>query len=160
MMDVQCIKAPCDPIPTCVENHCATVDCKPGHDCHLANNGESATCLPWGEITCADKPCKAGYTCTDVKKVCTTSPCYQYDCSWPVHCTKEVMECPDGSFVGRDENNNCEFHPCPVGCKEDLFICPDGSSVARDPKNDCEFFPGSLYLSGWHFRRKGSKERL
>eukprot|EP01060_Flectonema_neradi_P005959 TRINITY_DN139_c0_g1_i10.p1 TRINITY_DN139_c0_g1~~TRINITY_DN139_c0_g1_i10.p1 ORF type:complete len:127 (+),score=20.56 TRINITY_DN139_c0_g1_i10:187-567(+) len=51
------------------------------------------------------------------------------------------MECPDGSFVGRDENNNCEFHPCPVGCKEDLFICPDGSSVARDPKNDCEFFP-------------------
>eukprot|EP01060_Flectonema_neradi_P005969 TRINITY_DN139_c0_g1_i21.p3 TRINITY_DN139_c0_g1~~TRINITY_DN139_c0_g1_i21.p3 ORF type:complete len:111 (+),score=30.28 TRINITY_DN139_c0_g1_i21:543-875(+) len=98
MMDVQCIKAPCDPIPTCVENHCATVDCKPGHDCHLANNGESATCLPWGEITCADKPCKAGYTCTDVKRDCGALACDQYKCSWeaPTPVEKCTKECPKG----------------------------------------------------------------
>lgn len=29
-------------------------------------------------------------------------------------CTADVSECPDGSFVGRDSENNCAFKPCPV----------------------------------------------
>ena len=27
-------------------------------------------------------------------------------------CTADVYECPDGSFVGRDSLNNCEFKEC------------------------------------------------
>lgn len=27
-------------------------------------------------------------------------------------CTADVSECPDGSFVGRDSLNNCEFKEC------------------------------------------------
>ena len=27
-------------------------------------------------------------------------------------CTADVYECPDGSFVGRDPMNNCEFKEC------------------------------------------------
>ena len=28
-------------------------------------------------------------------------------------CLADVRECSDGSFVSRDENNDCEFEPCP-----------------------------------------------
>jgi hypothetical protein len=31
----------------------------------------------------------------------------------PLACTMEAMQCPDGSYVGRDSENNCEFKPCP-----------------------------------------------
>jgi hypothetical protein len=37
-------------------------------------------------------------------------------------CTKDVQECPDGSFVGRDPNNDCAFAPCEVNCE----ACPGG----------------------------------
>ena len=30
-----------------------------------------------------------------------------------IFCTMDAKECPDGSFVGRDPENNCEFNPCP-----------------------------------------------
>jgi hypothetical protein len=30
-----------------------------------------------------------------------------------VVCTADVQECADGSFVGRDPLNNCEFKECP-----------------------------------------------
>ena len=29
-----------------------------------------------------------------------------------VLCTADVQECPDGSFVGRDPENNCMFKEC------------------------------------------------
>lgn len=28
-------------------------------------------------------------------------------------CAMDAKECPDGSFVGRNADNNCEFDPCP-----------------------------------------------
>ena len=59
-------------------------------------------------------------------------------------CTEELFQCPDGSDVGRDSNNNCEFAPCPVSpspapaptketvvCTTEMFQCPDGSLVGR-----------------------------
>lgn len=51
------------------------------------------------------------------------------------------MECPDGSFVGRDPDNNCGFFPCPSqsGCSADVYECSDGSFVDRDPNNNCAF---------------------
>jgi hypothetical protein len=27
-------------------------------------------------------------------------------------CTQDVKQCPDGSYVSRNPNNNCEFFPC------------------------------------------------
>lgn len=78
----------------------------------------------------------------------------------PIACTLEAMLCPDGSSVGRNPNNNCQFDPCPqypppgaimedgtveeepkqVFCTADAKLCPDGSYVGRTgPK--CEFAP-------------------
>jgi len=67
-------------------------------------------------------------------------------------CTKELHECRDGTLVGRDGSNNCEFQPCPSGaetqqeedsegvmCAADARECPDGSFVGRDSENNCEF---------------------
>ena len=31
----------------------------------------------------------------------------------PILCTEDAKLCPDGSSVGRDADNNCEFKPCP-----------------------------------------------
>lgn len=33
--------------------------------------------------------------------------------STDLYCTQEVKRCPNGTYVGRDSRNNCEFHPCP-----------------------------------------------
>ncbi len=60
-----------------------------------------------------------------------------------VVCAKDAKLCPDGSSVGRDPYNNCEFEPCPIEivCIDDVKICQDGSAVVRDPYNNCEFKP-------------------
>jgi hypothetical protein len=57
-------------------------------------------------------------------------------------CTEEAMECPDGSFVGRNPANNCAFDACPeamILCTGDVQQCSDGSWVGRDANNNCEF---------------------
>lgn len=36
-----------------------------------------------------------------------------------VFCTQDVKECPDGSYVGRDPQNNCEFFSCPEAEEDD-----------------------------------------
>ena len=30
----------------------------------------------------------------------------------PTACQTDVKKCPDGSYVGRDPDDNCAFHPC------------------------------------------------
>lgn len=35
------------------------------------------------------------------------------DSSEMIFCTMDAKVCPDGSFVGRDGENNCDFFPCP-----------------------------------------------
>lgn len=68
----------------------------------------------------------------------------------PKACTMDAKVCPDGSAVGRDGDNNCEFFPCPkvssekpklIACTMEAKLCPDGSSVGRNPDNNCEFDP-------------------
>lgn len=56
-------------------------------------------------------------------------------------CTMDVMTCPDGSFVARDPEKNCDFRPCPplAACPEDTKLCSDGTSLSPDPKKDCAF---------------------
>ena len=72
----------------------------------------------------------------------------------PQACTKEARVCPDGTVVGRDGANNCEFSPCPLGSAEDQLsiqeanvecaretkMCTDFSYVTRTGPN-CEFEP-------------------
>ncbi len=60
-----------------------------------------------------------------------------------VVCAKDAKLCSDGTSVGRDPYNNCEFKPCPfdIVCIDDVKICQDGSAVVRDPYNNCEFKP-------------------
>lgn len=63
----------------------------------------------------------------------------------PKACTMEALLCPDGSAVGRDPENNCEFKACPAAeddnrvCTLEAQMCPDGSYVGRNPKNNCAF---------------------
>ncbi|GEM_PF-2584681 len=62
----------------------------------------------------------------------------------PIACTLDAKICPDGSAVGRDASNNCEFFPCqetPEFCTKELKICPGGTGVGRNPDNNCEFDP-------------------
>ncbi|PIN91129.1 hypothetical protein COU57_01845 [Candidatus Pacearchaeota archaeon CG10_big_fil_rev_8_21_14_0_10_32_14] len=57
-----------------------------------------------------------------------------------VGCTADVMQCPDGSYVSRNPNNNCEFYPCKGSCSDS-----DGG--------DNEFVKGHTegYLRGGQF---------
>jgi len=65
--------------------------------------------------------------------------------TFEILCTPEVFECPDGTSVMRDPNNNCEFKECPptllIQCTTDEFECPDakGVFILRDPDNGCRF---------------------
>jgi hypothetical protein len=59
-----------------------------------------------------------------------------------VACTQEVMECPDGTFVGRG-GPDCAFAACPtpsapVACTQEVKECPDGTFVGRGGP-DCAF---------------------
>jgi len=60
--------------------------------------------------------------------------CTEMACQPAQVCTTEVNQCPDGSFVGRDSANNCEFHPCPTPlcCKAltaECLGCSNGLSA-------------------------------
>jgi len=55
-------------------------------------------------------------------------------------CTGDAKECPDGTWVSRDGNRNCEFEACPpLFCAQDVKECSDGSFVSRDPEKGCSF---------------------
>jgi hypothetical protein len=60
--------------------------------------------------------CKAsaGYSWCEAKQKCLRA--WEENCTpsgEPKMCTADAKMCPDGSAVGRDGNNNCEFFPCP-----------------------------------------------
>jgi hypothetical protein len=90
--------------------------------------------------------------CTEEVKVCSdnntlvtrqlSNGCNFAPCPDTLSCTLDVLECADGSFVGRVEPD-CEFQPCPIdvwGCSFDVKLCADNSTVVvRDPERDCEF---------------------
>ena len=54
-----------------------------------------------------------------------------------------LKSAPDGTLVGRDFENNCEFMPCDglEDCSQDRKLCPDGSFVSRNPDDECNFMP-------------------
>ena len=79
---------------------------------------------------------------TDIQEPKPTLP-PQEDIEEPIFCTQDVQECPDGSYVGRNPDNNCEFFACPeansddeIFCTTDI-ICCDGKEMGRDPTTGC-----------------------
>jgi hypothetical protein len=53
-------------------------------------------------------------------------------------CTTEAKICPDGTYVGRNVNNNCEFYPCPEESarKQDSDTENEVSSpIVEEPKD-------------------------
>eukprot|EP01084_Bolivina_argentea_P207927 354665_1 len=49
-----------------------------------------------------------------------------------VACTDDVGICPDGTYISRDGNNNCEFKPCPDGS------CITKGKCVNTNTNQCE----------------------
>ena len=43
-------------------------------------------------------------------------------------CTQDAQECPDGTFVSRNPNNNCEFYPC----QDEFKQCNDNFDKVRE----------------------------
>lgn len=69
-------------------------------------------------------------------------------------CARELYTCSDGSHVGRDPDDNCQFFPCPSieqtsssVCTNALQKCSDGSFVGQNPDKGCQFFPCAQLMS-------------
>lgn len=82
----------------------------------------------------------------------------------PILCTEDAKLCPDGSSVGRDADNNCEFKPCPLpGEKkqpeqktEDKNKGPEAATVKefKITANNFAFDPATITV------KKGDKVKL
>ena len=57
------------------------------------------------------------------------SPTQASECA-PYVCTQEVFTCPDGTMVGRNNRNFCDFFPCPARPAQQ---CDSAESVASAP---------------------------
>ena len=70
-------------------------------------------------------------------------------CEDDIFCTEDVKTCPDGSFVGRDPENGCNFFPCEVQCPPKRRWCRwTRRWVGLDPSKNCkEYFP----CFPWHW---------
>eukprot|EP01113_Clastostelium_recurvatum_P001063 TRINITY_DN1044_c0_g1_i2.p1 TRINITY_DN1044_c0_g1~~TRINITY_DN1044_c0_g1_i2.p1 ORF type:complete len:314 (-),score=84.23 TRINITY_DN1044_c0_g1_i2:78-983(-) len=51
-------------------------------------------------------------------------------------CAADIRECPDGSSVGRDPSNNCEFLDCPAGSSSDS-ASGSASDSTSEGSNEC-----------------------
>lgn len=55
-------------------------------------------------------------------------------------CTQEAKQCLDGSYVGRDSQNNCEFAPCPGEMNTRInLLDPNDQDCSSD--DDCALIP-------------------
>ena len=55
----------------------------------------------------------------------------------PLVCAADVKQCPSGTFVSRDPENDCEFKPCPDeddSDEEDSSVGGPGKDVPRGPR--------------------------
>ncbi|MFZ3077016.1 MAG: hypothetical protein WA139_01020 [Candidatus Aenigmatarchaeota archaeon] len=48
----------------------------------------------------------------------SNAPIIYMTCSGSAVCPMDVKQCPDGSYVGRNRNVNCEFYSCPTSSKQ------------------------------------------
>jgi hypothetical protein len=88
-------------------------------DCVNPETGETDTV-----VQCFADPCTVTTCEADPNATCTANYCGgchalftdgngdEVDCDPVVACTADAKQCPDGTFVSRDPDNNCEFFPC------------------------------------------------
>lgn len=62
----------------------------------------------------------------------------------PYVCTADVFQCPDGSYVSRNNRNYCDFYPCPE--TRDAEICNFNTSIAIDSPSLQDATEGNLIL--------------
>jgi hypothetical protein len=92
----------------------------------------SAGCCEDGSWSC---PSNNIYSCGGYEtKEPSGTICEEPGVVLPQACTEEAFICPDGSAVGRDPNNNCEFPPCPDVKTPDAH--PTGSSNEREKRKE------------------------
>lgn len=53
------------------------------------------------------------FACSSTQEQATPKPVASVNTEDKVLCAQDVKECPDGSFVGRDATNSCQFSKCP-----------------------------------------------
>jgi hypothetical protein len=77
----------------------------------------------------------------------------------PVACTMDAKICSDGTAVGRNGSNNCEFDACsdekiyvgksPEQCQVIKFMCAEGKQYFSDNKGcGCEPIPNETATTG------------
>eukprot|EP00547_Thalassionema_nitzschioides_P017814 CAMPEP_0194234792 /NCGR_PEP_ID=MMETSP0158-20130606/2429_1 /TAXON_ID=33649 /ORGANISM="Thalassionema nitzschioides, Strain L26-B" /LENGTH=631 /DNA_ID=CAMNT_0038968073 /DNA_START=74 /DNA_END=1969 /DNA_ORIENTATION=+ len=49
LREVECVDAPCNPVPTCVQNPCATIDCQDGYSCEVEFIDGTGDCVAVGQ---------------------------------------------------------------------------------------------------------------
>ena len=102
------------------------------------------------------------FTCAGVTH---SGPKYPAPFGVPCPCTKDAKVCPDGTVVGRDPANNCEFFPC-KDCSKVLCIkpvCKDGSTpvilegeCCPSCRKQCRLSDGTVVPHGWSGQGVGS----
>ena len=63
-----------------------------------------------------------------------------------VVCTEDAQECPDGSWVGRDSMNDCNFYPCDEE-EGDSSESEDDDEESSDDDHDTESTSSSPYIT-------------
>ncbi len=113
LQEVQCVRAPCPPQPTCVRDSdpCAVADC--AGDCMLANG--KPLCLPLEcKDPCQTVKCGKGMHCEPLEVQCFTTPC-----------------CPVAQCVA-DGGQACGANTCGAGtycCNPSCGICAPKGGV-------------------------------
>jgi len=79
-----------------------------------------------------------GATCGSICRPCGNDVCDDTEnyCNCPEDCeqicTADAKQCPDGSTVGRDPENNCEFYECPAGSGEAVIVEREPEPIQPD----------------------------
>lgn len=100
-----------------------------------------AICCEDGEWSC---PSDGIYVCNGDKTKDPTIGIICEEVIGTLGCPEELKVCPDGTGVGRDPNNNCEFFPCkdiiePLACLRDVKACPDSTEVGHDLNRETKY---------------------
>lgn len=88
------------------------------------------------KLECSDaaKPCARFGTYTEEKDI--SYLIMDAEGKEPPTCPEQTKLCPDGTYVGRDPDNNCNFYPCRTIDYEDEVVTDDYESVFSDTSND------------------------